>query len=89
MPISAQGHDVTTSRTADAKEEEAYKARTALGIYQALEYVRPPPWIRIFYALLPITMPSLIIVGSDGRAWVKGISKAVKAHMMKVNPTRF
>jgi hypothetical protein len=80
---------VTTSRTVDDKEEEAYKTRTTLGIYQALEYVRPPPWIRIFYALLPITAPSLAIVGKDGRVWVRGINKAVKAHVMKMHPTRF
>jgi len=28
---------VTTERTADAKTEEAYKARTTFGIYQALK----------------------------------------------------
>ena len=80
---------VTTSRTTDVEEEEEYKARTTLGIYQALEYARPPTSIRLFYALLPVAVPSLAIVGKDGRAWMKGINKAVKAHAMKTRPTRF
>jgi hypothetical protein len=80
---------VTTERTMNLKEEEAYKARTTLGIYQALNYTNPPPWIKIFYALLPVIAPILVLAGEDGKAWVRGIEKAVKAHMMKRYPTRF
>lgn len=80
---------VTTERTADAEEEEAYKARTTLGIYQALRYTRPSLWIRAFYTLLPVIAPLLALAGEDGRAWARGIEKAVKAHITKRHLTRF
>lgn len=70
---------VTTERTADAKQEEEYKARTTLGIYQALEYSRPPVLIRLFYKALPFMAPLLSLAGEDGRAWARGIRRAVKA----------
>jgi len=79
----------TTERTADAKEEENYKARTTLGIYHALKYARPPPWIRAFYKLLPVIAPLLALAGKDGRAWARGIEKAMKAHLTKRYPARF
>jgi hypothetical protein len=68
---------VTTERTNDTEEEEAYKARTTLGIYQALKYTRPPPWIRTFYGLLPAAAPLLTLTGEDGKAWMRGIRKAL------------
>jgi len=80
---------VTTKRTADAKAEEAYKARTTLGIYQTLKYTRPPPWIRVFYTLLPVIALFLALVDEDGRAWARGIEKAVKTHITKRSPTKF
>lgn len=80
---------VTTERTADAKEEEDYKTRTTLGIYQALKYTKPPPWIRAFYKLLPLTSLLLAVAGEDGMAWVRGIRKAVKANITKNHPTKF
>jgi hypothetical protein len=80
---------VTTERTRNAKEEEAYKTRTTIGIYQALKHTRPPPWIRIFYKLLPLFVPLLIIAGEDGRAWMKGISKAVNTILRRYYPTKF
>jgi hypothetical protein len=80
---------VTTERTADAKTEEAYKARTTLGIYQALKYTRPPLWIRTFYRLLPFTAPLLALAGEDGRAWMKGIGRALSATLKGHHPTRF
>jgi cellulose synthase/poly-beta-1,6-N-acetylglucosamine synthase-like glycosyltransferase len=80
---------VTTERTGSAKEEEAYKARTTLGIYQALKYARPPPWIRVFYKLLPLAAPLLTLTGEDGRAWMKGIRNAIKANMLRNYPVRF
>lgn len=80
---------VTTERTSNAKEEEAYKARTTLGIYQALKYTRPSPLIRAFYALLPAIAPLLALASEDGKAWTRGIEKAVMAHMANRHPTRF
>ncbi|RLJ01785.1 MAG: hypothetical protein DRP08_05130 [Candidatus Aenigmatarchaeota archaeon] len=78
-----------TDRTVNVEEEEAYKARTTLGIYQVLRYVKPPPWIRIFYTLLPMIAPLLSLVGKEGLSWVKGIISAVKANMTKRYPTMF
>jgi len=80
---------VTTERTANAEDEEAYKARTTGGIYQVLRYTTPPLLIRAFYTLLPVIAPLLALAGEDGRAWAKGIEKAVKAHISKTYPTRF
>jgi len=80
---------VTTERTANTGEEENYKARTTLGIYQALKYARPPPWIRTFYKLLPAAAPLLALAGEDGRAWMRGIRKAVKSNITKRYPTKF
>jgi len=79
----------TTRRTASAKEEEAYKARTTLGIYQALRYARPPPWIRAFYALLPLAAPLLALAGEDGRAWARGVMRALCMAAKGYNPARF
>lgn len=79
----------TTERTADAEEEEAYKTRTTLGIYQALKHSKPPPSIRIFYKLLPATAPLLALAGEDGRAWMRGIRKAFSAILTGHYPTRF
>ena len=78
-----------TERTNNALEEETYKWRTTLGIYQALKYARPPPWIRAFYKLLPITATLLALAGEDGKAWVKGIRKAVSSYITKRHPTKF
>jgi hypothetical protein len=80
---------VITERTANAEEEEAYKARTTLGIYQALKYARPPPWIRVFYKLLPVALPLLILAGEDSRAWISGIMNAVKTEITGDYPTKF
>jgi cellulose synthase/poly-beta-1,6-N-acetylglucosamine synthase-like glycosyltransferase len=80
---------VTTERTFNTEEEEAYKARTTLGIYQALKHTRPPPWIRVFYKLLPATTPLLALVGENGRAWMRGVREAVKSNVMKRYPTKF
>jgi hypothetical protein len=78
-----------TERTSNAKEEEAYKGRTTLGIYQVLNYAKPPPWIRAFYRTLPLTAPLLALTGEDGRAWTKGIWQAVKANRSGKNPVKF
>jgi cellulose synthase/poly-beta-1,6-N-acetylglucosamine synthase-like glycosyltransferase len=80
---------VTTGRTTNAEEEGAYKARTTLGIYQALKYTKPPPWIRTFYKFLPTAALLLALAGEDGRAWMKGIREAVKSNVMKRYPTKF
>lgn len=80
---------VTTERTFDAGEEEVYKARTTLGIYQALKHSNPSPSIRTFYMLLPVVAPLLTLTGEDGRAWMKGIRKAFCAILMGHYPTKF
>jgi len=80
---------VTTERTANAREEEIYKTRTTLGIYQALKHARPPPWIRAFYKLLPATAPLLALAGEDGKAWMRGIKKALSMILKGHYPTKF
>jgi cellulose synthase/poly-beta-1,6-N-acetylglucosamine synthase-like glycosyltransferase len=80
---------ITTERTTNAKEEEAYKARTTLGVYQVLKHTRPPPWIRTFYALLPIAAPLLALAGKDGKAWMRGIRRAVSMILTGHYPTKF
>jgi hypothetical protein len=80
---------VTTKRTSNRAEEEAYKGRTTLGIYQALSYSKPTPVIRIFYYLLPTFSPLLMLAGGDGVAYAKGIRNAVKANVTKKQVTKF
>jgi len=80
---------VTTKRTSNHKEEERYKGRTTLGIYQALSCTKPPLVIRIFYLMLPLFAPLLAFGGKDGAAWAKGINKAVKANLTKKQVTKF
>jgi len=80
---------VTTERTVNAKEEEAYKARTTAGIYQALTYTKPPPWIRAFYKLLPVATLLLILAGEEGRAWARGIRRALSITLKRHHPTKF
>jgi cellulose synthase/poly-beta-1,6-N-acetylglucosamine synthase-like glycosyltransferase len=80
---------VITERTINTKEEENYKARTTLGIYQALKYTRPPPWIRTFYGLLPMAAPLLALAGDDGKAWMRGIKRAVGMILTGHSPVKF
>jgi hypothetical protein len=80
---------VTTERTQNAKDEEAYKNRTTLGIYQALDYTKPPIVIKVFYVVLPLLAPLLSLMGKDGRAWTKGINRALKDHVKKRNLSKF
>ena len=80
---------VTTERTSNAEEEVAYKARTTLGIYQALRYARPTPWIRAFYGLLPLFAPLLALAGEEGRAWSRGIMRALGMRFAGHYPTKF
>ena len=80
---------VTTERTHNAKEEAAYKNRTTLGIYQALNHTKPPIVIRVFYVILPLLAPMLCLAGKDGRSWTKGINRALKDRLMKRNPSKF
>ena len=84
-----EGAYVTTKRTSNTEEEEEYKARTTLGIYQALENTKPPPLIRMFYMLLPAMAPLLALTGEDGRAWVRGIRRALEMKVKGVYPTKF
>jgi cellulose synthase/poly-beta-1,6-N-acetylglucosamine synthase-like glycosyltransferase len=64
---------VTTRRTTHAEQEEAYKRRTAGGIYQALSMTKPPVIVKLFYMLLPFISPLLLISGKKGYYWTKGI----------------
>jgi len=64
---------VTTKRTTQAEQEEAYKRRTVGGIYQALSMSRPPLIVRLFYTILPFMSPLLLILGKKGFYWTKGI----------------
>ena len=80
---------VTTERTHNAKEEAAYKNRTTLGIYQALDHTKPLPVIRVFYVILPLLAPMLCLMGKDGRSWTKGINRAIKDYLTKKRSTKF
>jgi len=62
-----------TERTKADEKEQIYKRKTVTGVYQALAYTRPPHLIRLFYVLLPITCPLLLILGKRGYFWMKGI----------------
>jgi len=64
---------VETERTKTAEKEELYKRKTVGGIYQALAYTKPPNGVRLFYALLPIASPLLLIFGKKGYFWMRGI----------------
>jgi len=50
--------------------------------------IRLPP-IRAFYKLLPVASPLLALAGEDGRAWMRGIRKAVKFNITERHPTKF
>jgi GT2 family glycosyltransferase len=80
---------VTTSRTRSPAEERAYKARTLLGVYQVLNFAKPPPAVRAFYMFLPLIAPLLAIGGSAGRSWTIGIEQATTNHLMKRYATKF
>ena len=62
-----------TERTKTAENEQIYKRKTVAGIYQALRYTRPPYRIRLFYILLPVISPLLLVSGKKGYSWMKGI----------------
>ena len=62
-----------TERTKTAEKEETYKRKTVAGIYQALVYTQPPYLVKLFYVLLPIACPLLLILGKKGYFWMKGI----------------
>jgi hypothetical protein len=62
-----------TERTKTADKEELYKRKTVGGIYQALSYVKAPVMIRLFYFMLPIASPLLLVMGKKGYFWMRGI----------------
>ncbi|MEM2506765.1 MAG: hypothetical protein QXF61_06985 [Nitrososphaeria archaeon] len=64
---------VIGKKTKMVREEESYKRRTVCGIYQALHYSKPPGFIRLFYMLLPMISPILLVSGKTGYFWMKGI----------------
>ena len=83
------GAYVTTERTRSAKEEASYKNRTTLGIYEALEYAKSPPLVRVIYSILPLIAPAMALLGEDGRSWFEGINRALIDYVTKKRPTRF
>jgi cellulose synthase/poly-beta-1,6-N-acetylglucosamine synthase-like glycosyltransferase len=62
-----------TERTKTAEKEEPYKRKTVTGIYQAMKYSHPPIIIKLFYLVLPLASPILIIMGKKGYFWMRGI----------------
>jgi len=64
---------VETERTKSIEKEEIYKRKTVCGIYQALGYSHPSNFIRLFYLLLPLASPILLVLGKKGYYWMKGI----------------
>lgn len=71
--IFCEDYYAETERTRTVEEEEAYKRRTVAGIYQALSYTHPPCSIRLFYIILPLLSPLLLVLGKRGYFWMKGI----------------
>ena len=64
---------VETQRTKTLEEELQYKTRTVTGLYQALSFTKPDPLVRVFYLMLPIIAPLLLVQGKRGATWTKGI----------------
>ena len=64
---------VETRRTVSAEKEEEYKRKTVCGIYQALAVTKPHALIRLFYFLLPLLAPLLLVSGRKGYFWTRGI----------------
>ncbi len=64
---------VETHRTKRNEAEEDYKRINVAGIYQALTYARPPILVRVFYLLLPLMAPLLLVLGKKGYFWSRGI----------------
>lgn len=62
-----------TERPITLELEEQYKRRTVAGIYQALTYTKPSLSIRVFYILLPLFAPLLLVLGKTGYHWMHGI----------------
>jgi cellulose synthase/poly-beta-1,6-N-acetylglucosamine synthase-like glycosyltransferase len=71
--VFCTGCIVETQRTKTAEKEEMYKRKTVGGIYQALAYTKPPKTWKLFYSLLPIASPLLLMLGRRGYFWTKGI----------------
>jgi hypothetical protein len=62
-----------TERTKTADKEELYKRKTVAGIYQAIHFTKPPASVKLFYIILPIISPVLMIMGEKGYYWMRGI----------------
>jgi len=75
--VFCQECKIETERTKSAKEEEEYKRINVTGIYQALSFTKPPLIVRLFYLLLPLISPLLLVIGKEGYYWSKGILKGV------------
>lgn len=64
---------VETEMTKTQEKEEEYKRKVVAGIYQALAYTTPSLSIRLFYSLLPLASPLLLVLGKKGYYWMRGI----------------
>lgn len=72
---------VETERTKTAEKEEAYKRKTVAGVYQALAYTNPPPFIKLFYIFLPFICPLLLVSGKKGFFWMNGIFRGLTDYL--------
>jgi cellulose synthase/poly-beta-1,6-N-acetylglucosamine synthase-like glycosyltransferase len=71
--IFCKGSYAETDRTKTIEKEEMYKRKTVAGLYQALSYTKPPKSIKLFYVLLPLISPLLLVSGKKGYYWMRGI----------------
>jgi hypothetical protein len=72
---------VVTERTKSAEMEEEYKRRTVCGLYQALSYCKPSIFVKLFYYVLPLISPILLVFGKNGYYWMKGILRGLADHL--------
>jgi hypothetical protein len=71
--IFCQKSYVLTERTKKAEDETNYKRSTTTGLYQALSYTKPPVVVKLFYTILPLMSPLLLVLGRKGYYWMNGI----------------
>jgi cellulose synthase/poly-beta-1,6-N-acetylglucosamine synthase-like glycosyltransferase len=80
---------VFTNKTGKEVEEIKYKRRTVGGIYQALSYCHSKGSslliVKMFYILLPLLLPFLLLTGKKGYCWFKGISLGICDFLKKDN----
>jgi len=75
--VFCEGCYAETERTKTAAKEELYKRKTVTGIYQAMSYAKPPYLVRLFYVILPLASPILLVMGKSGYYWMRGILRGL------------